>query len=906
MGKLDGRVLRSRVGESVLQYVTQVVAFVSAQCTHRNMSMAWGGVLTTLVLSQLLLPALMQLSFFRSSKYMQGLSTGYSVRTREEIALERFARQTMLLHLSAYDVQTSSHGSTAAAGHASGDTPYTNHNRSSGLNGAWTAQQVLPNTKASQIHSFTYTVYTAPKPFVGADAINQLRAIESWLALRPKPKVVFLGYAEGYDEVSTKYGIHIDERVDTNFAGVPLFNSMVERANESTASISVLMNSDILLFDDFVDVLIKTQADYEDWMIVGARWDLDQLPDTMGMSAARARRVLVRYVRDFGSLHTYGGIDLWAWNTNGPPLFANHMPHFVYGRGKYDNWLTHEAIAAGFRTVIDVSEACTLTHVKHDYHLVKSRHMNHVLAGLAANKTGVSAVAGGPGVSKTGLKRSFWNTGKSGSFEFFINSYLAAAHGSYRNQMGTILHAPFKIGSCYEKQAFCNFFRKRPHACRCEYSSLVSSTQSDAYVIDSGRIICCGLVSVGDGAGASKQQELGSASAPIAGVNSALGMDDVELAEFSWGLTGVSPDAGPAAASAGSSSGGGETSKSSVGRAAQVGLPLTLRYLTEVIFASGSTARADRTVVVAVLDGKFKIGKTDEHEDENEKRLNRRTAMNFVCNMRLLGVSSFILVALNDEAYRFAFVRGWPVFLEQEAAALWDDHAGSAHAMATAQRKPAALQRRLDFIRYSVALRLLRMGYHVIFTQVDTVWLDHPLQAMRRLFPVSQDSVSLALSSLVRAAESTRNLCANANSQPCVDPGLMYLRSEPATIELLDRALGDVLAPSNANSRDPNAVLQDMACGASGELRVGTSRCRSRNGLVLVGFFDKSMIVSGDSAAKAWSLPSGNLLRAFPKAYALRADVLHTRAPGAPQAAFLKHGFVFSNVETDLCIYPTQ
>lgn len=55
-------------------------------------------------------------------------------------------------------------------------------------------------------------------------------------------------------------------------------------------------------------------------------------------------------------------MDLWAWNTVGKSLFDPVMPHLVFGRGKYDHWLTHETISAGRRQVIDVSETCLTVH----------------------------------------------------------------------------------------------------------------------------------------------------------------------------------------------------------------------------------------------------------------------------------------------------------------------------------------------------------------------------------------------------------------------------------------------------------------------------------------------------------------------------------------------------------------
>ncbi|CAI5488160.1 unnamed protein product [Closterium sp. Naga37s-1] len=197
-----------------------------------------------------------------------------------------------------------------------------------------------------------------------------------------------------------------------------------------------------------------------------------------------------RYVRRQGSLHTYGGVDFWAWNNyvhgarassssssssrsrrdtseggsdgdseggsgdreggeggasgesgeggeggeeegsegkDNTPLFAGEMPPFAFGRGKYDNWLTHEIVAAGLRQMVDASDAVTSVHVAHSY--------SHV-------------VSGGVAAGKAGL--SFWSTRKQSSWELYANIHMSQTHGSYRNQKGTALHIPWRLLSCFD------------------------------------------------------------------------------------------------------------------------------------------------------------------------------------------------------------------------------------------------------------------------------------------------------------------------------------------------------------------------------------------------------------------------------------------------------------------------
>uniref|UniRef100_A0A7S1ES93 Nucleotide-diphospho-sugar transferase domain-containing protein n=1 Tax=Timspurckia oligopyrenoides TaxID=708627 RepID=A0A7S1ES93_9RHOD len=319
-------------------------------------------------------------------------------------------------------------------------------------------------------NQFSLEIFSAPKPFIGDDKENNERAIRSWLSITPKPRVTLLGYETGYDEAAAKFNINIERRVDKNFLGVPLFNSMVMRANSSTALVTVIINGDILLFDDFVHTLHKVVSNFRDFLIVGARYDIDELPPGVTETDPDYVKRVREHVQATGTLHTYGGMDVWAWNTDGPRLFDPVMPHFVFGRGKYDNWLTHETITAGRRQVVDVSETCLTVHVKHDYHLVSG--------------------------NKRRLLGQFWSEGKKSKFELFINIFLSLHVGTYTNQMGNVLFAPWKLSLCLEPTGMCLLKRKRPGVCNCEFSSFTTKTQTDPVVKNGSRVIRCGMISV--------------------------------------------------------------------------------------------------------------------------------------------------------------------------------------------------------------------------------------------------------------------------------------------------------------------------------------------------------------------------------------------------------------------------
>lgn len=452
--------------------------------------------------------------------------------------------------------------------------------------------------RASSLPSLHF--FTAPKPFLGRDRHIQLRALESWLALSPKPIVTFLGDGHGYDQVVRAYGINWLPHVDTTFMGIPLFHSMLRATSQSHAVVIVLLNADIILYDDFPYALRKIRRDFPPgWLAVGARWDVQHVPgDVVGPGkrvSEHVRHMAVELARANGTLHTYGGIDLWAWDGEAGALLDGQVPSFVYGRGKYDNWLTHEIIRQNRRAVVDISEACTLVHVRHDHHLV---------GGLEV---------------KSFKEQEFWSSDPRGKFELYLNSYLAASYGTFANQMGTVLHAPLKLASCYEHDGFCIFQRVRPHACRCEHSPFVADAQSDPYVVTDSRVIFCGLLS------------------------SNLGTEEVDLRQR-FAITGrLELDNGDGAEA--------EPGK----RDTTFGLPITQDDIFDVITSRTSTNKV--FLVVA---------------DYSERML----VMELACSMRANGLFPWLMIAaLDDSLYQFCVTRGLAVFLSEFDESEFRDHA---------------------------------------------------------------------------------------------------------------------------------------------------------------------------------------------------------------------------------------
>lgn len=115
------------------------------------------------------------------------------------------------------------------------------------------------------------TIFTIPKAFRGHIGVIQRNAIQSWLKLSPACEVILFGHEEGVAEFAKELGIrNIVDVAYTNY-GTPRLNSVFEIAQHiARHSLICYVNSDIILFDDFI--LAAQRVKNCQFLLVGRRW----------------------------------------------------------------------------------------------------------------------------------------------------------------------------------------------------------------------------------------------------------------------------------------------------------------------------------------------------------------------------------------------------------------------------------------------------------------------------------------------------------------------------------------------------------------------------------------------------------------------------------------------------------
>ncbi len=205
------------------------------------------------------------------------------------------------------------------------------------------------------------TIFSPPKPFSGHIDVIQRNAIQSWLQLGKDVEVLLVGDEDGMRDVASEYGVRQIQDVERNELGTPLVSSIFRLAREHAHnSILCYVNADIILLDDFVDVVREVKLNFSKFLIIGQRWDL-AIKERMDFGEDWQQHVR-EDLETKGRLHPPAGSDFFVYRRG---TFEN-MPSFALGRAGWDNWMIFAGRARKI-PVVDVTQRVTIIHQDHDY-----------------------------------------------------------------------------------------------------------------------------------------------------------------------------------------------------------------------------------------------------------------------------------------------------------------------------------------------------------------------------------------------------------------------------------------------------------------------------------------------------------------------------------------------------------
>ena len=181
--------------------------------------------------------------------------------------------------------------------------------------------------------------------------------------MHPAVEVILFGDEEGAAETARELGLRHEPYVERNEYGTKRLDYMFTTARALARHDTLCyVNCDIILMEDFGRALERVKAEYEQFLMLGRRWDTE-MPEPCDFTQANWRSQLQALALTRGVRRTPEWIDYFAFNRD---FFGSSIPPFVVGRVHWDQWLVWKALERK-KPVVDVSPVVIAVHQNHDY-----------------------------------------------------------------------------------------------------------------------------------------------------------------------------------------------------------------------------------------------------------------------------------------------------------------------------------------------------------------------------------------------------------------------------------------------------------------------------------------------------------------------------------------------------------
>lgn len=270
----------------------------------------------------------------------------------------------------------------------------------------------------------------------------------------------------------------------------------------------------------------------------------------------------------------------------------------------------------------------------------------------------------------------------------------------------------------------------------------------------------------------------------------------------------------------------------------------------------------------------------------------RKLALNFICNLRRLNIQNYIVLAMDRAVFDYLSVRKANAFFHILEAQ------PRRNLLAVEHTNPEAAFGSSAFVETSrrksiLVLKVLRLGYSVVFSDVDVVWVQNPIPSLLAHpadFVIQSDRSHL---------DHDRPLNYNLNS------GFYLVRSSTRAIN----ALQAIVRFSQAIRRSEQKAFNFVLCGAFKEaqsgpgLRIGTNECIFSRSGVKAEALPLETFPNGSN--EELFVSSKNFVEKYPKVLAVHANYVEGRAQKIDRIrriGFWLH--VDQAVDEDGCILP--
>ncbi len=174
---------------------------------------------------------------------------------------------------------------------------------------------------SSPAASTPLTIFAIPKAFRGHIEVIQRNAIQSWTRLRPRPEIILLADDPGTAELAAELGIQHIADIQRNAQGTPLLNDLFAKAQvRASSNVLCYVNSDIILFDDFMQAVSRVASSSQRFLMIGRRTDLD-ITDPIPFQQENWAAEVRKRASGEGELQIARSIDYFAFSKG---LYPGH------------------------------------------------------------------------------------------------------------------------------------------------------------------------------------------------------------------------------------------------------------------------------------------------------------------------------------------------------------------------------------------------------------------------------------------------------------------------------------------------------------------------------------------------------------------------------------------------------
>ncbi|KAI4383590.1 hypothetical protein MLD38_009406 [Melastoma candidum] len=195
--------------------------------------------------------------------------------------------------------------------------------------------------------------------------------------------------------------------------------------------------------------------------------------------------------------------------------------------------------------------------------------------------------------------------------------------------------------------------------------------------------------------------------------------------------------------------------------------------------------------------------------------------MSWVCRLRALRLTNFVVCALDPETYEFSLLQGLAVFKDESAPneiSFDDCHFGT------------ECFQKVTKVKSRIVTRILKLGYNVMMSDVDVYWFRNPLPYVSSFGPA-----------VLVAQSDEYNETGPINMPRRLNSGFYFAHSDESTIAAMEKIVKH--AATSGLSEQPS--FYDILCGEGGTNRLGNDVCIEPETNLTVHFLDRNLFPNG-------------------------------------------------------------